>query len=180
MNSAEDYYREFLSGNKDSFGQITALYFYSVLYFVLGYVHDFHTAEDITSDCFCELIIHKHRYNFKFSLKSYLFMLAKSKSIDHLRKKKVIDFVELDDEDGIKDEKELEEIIIDSERKRLLHNALESLPQDMKEAVYLVYFENFSYKETAKIMKKSEKQIDNLIYRAKEKLKAELRKEGLF
>lgn len=49
----------------------------------------------------------------------------------------------------------------------------------MKIAVHLVYFEGLSYEETGKVMKKSRKQIDNLLYRAKGKLKIALSEKGV-
>lgn len=48
----------------------------------------------------------------------------------------------------------------------------------MRTAVYLVYIDGMSYGETAKIMKKNTKQIDNLLYRAKAELRSALGKEG--
>ena len=42
----------------------------------------------------------------------------------------------------------------------------------------MIYFEELSYEETAKVMKKNKKQIDNLLYRSKEKLRTILGKEG--
>ena len=47
-----------------------------------------------------------------------------------------------------------------------------------KHILYLVYFENFSNEQAAKVMKKSKRQVENLIYRAKQSLKTELDKEG--
>ena len=47
----------------------------------------------------------------------------------------------------------------------------------MRLAVHLVYFEELSYEEAARVMKKSKKQIDNLLYRAKSFLRSELGKE---
>lgn len=42
----------------------------------------------------------------------------------------------------------------------------------------LAFFEDFSNAQTAEIMKKSRRQVENLIFRAKKSLKAELLKEG--
>ena len=38
-------------------------------------MQDYHTAEDLAMDVFSDLIVHRHRYNFKSSLKTYLFMV---------------------------------------------------------------------------------------------------------
>ena len=42
----------------------------------------------------------------------------------------------------------------------------------------MVYFEDMSYEETARVMKKSRKQVDNLLYRAKKELRIILGKDG--
>ena len=55
-----------------------------------------------------------------------------------------------------------------------MSRALADLPADMRSAVHLVYFEELSYEEAAKIMKKSKKQLDNLLYRARAHLREEL------
>ena len=49
----------------------------------------------------------------------------------------------------------------------------------MRAAVHLVYFEELSYKETAGILKKSAKQVDNLLCRAKAAMQKELEKEDI-
>ena len=55
---------------------------------------------------------------------------------------------------------------------------MEKIPKDYKTAVYLIYFEDCSNDEAAKIMGKSKKQLANLVYRAKQALRAELEREG--
>ena len=41
----------------------------------------------------------------------------------------------------------------------------------MRAAVHLVYLEEMSYAQAARVMQKSQKQIDNLLYRAKKGLR---------
>ncbi len=59
-----------------------------------------------------------------------------------------------------------------------MNAALEKLPEPMRTAVHLVYFEGMTYEEAAKVMKKSRKQVDNLLYRAKAAMRADLGEEG--
>ena len=42
----------------------------------------------------------------------------------------------------------------------------------------VVYFEDLTYDEAAKVMKKNRKQVDNLLYRAKKELRIILGKDG--
>ena len=76
--------------------------------------------------------------------------------------------------------KMLEDKLIFDERRKKLYRALESLPEKTHTALYLVYFEELSYEETAKVMKISKKQVDNLVYRGKGMLRSILGEEDEF
>ena len=76
------------------------------------------------------------------------------------------------------DSKTLEETVLADQRKRTVNAALEKLPAEMAAAVHLVYFEEMTYAQAAKVMKKSPKQVDNLLYRAKKELRIILGEDG--
>ena len=48
----------------------------------------------------------------------------------------------------------------------------------MRAVVHLVCFEDMTYDQAAKVIKKSRKQVDNLLYRAKKELRVILGKDG--
>lgn len=73
----------------------------------------------------------------------------------------------------------LSEIILREEQKIELHKAIKQLKPDYAQVLYLKHFEDFDTAEIASIMKKSKKQVGDLLYRAKNALKAELEKEGI-
>ena len=179
MDNGASSYRRFLNGDESAFDEIMKELFDNLVFFVDRYVHDIHAAEDIAIDAFSDLVVNKHRYNFKVTLKTYLFMLGRSRALNYIKHRKVINFVELTEADNISAEQEtLEEIILADERKRIINNALNSLPDDMRVVVHLIYFEDLSYDEAAKVMKKNRKQVDNLLYRAKKELRIILGKDG--
>ena len=179
MDNGASSYRRFLNGDESAFDDVMKELFDNLVFFVDRYVHDIHAAEDIAIDAFSDLVVNKHRYNFKVTLKTYLFMLGRSRALNYIKHRKVINFVELTEADNISAEQEtLEEIILEDERKRIVNNALNSLPDDMRVVVHLIYFEDLSYDEAAKVMKKNRKQVDNLLYRAKKELRIILGKDG--
>ena len=179
MDNGASSYRRFLSGDESAFDLIMEELFYPLVFFIDRYVQDVHTAEDIAMDVFSELIVHKHRYNFKVSLKTYLYMVGRSRALDHIKHRKCVEFVELSETDETADDRlALEEMVLADERKRMIHNAISQLPEDMRVAVHLIYFENMTYDEAAKVMKKNRKQVDNLLYRAKKALRITLEKDG--
>ncbi|MBR6291021.1 MAG: sigma-70 family RNA polymerase sigma factor, partial [Clostridia bacterium] len=103
-----------------------------------------------------------------------LFMIGKSRAVDLLRHRKTAVTADLSEAEDLADRDELESTVIRNEEKRALARAVRDLPQDMRAAVHLVYFEDMTYDEAAKIMKKTRKQVDNLICRAKSELKKAL------
>lgn len=179
MDNGACSYRRFLDGDESAFNDIMEQLFCKLVFFIDSYVHDIHAAEDIAIDTFSDLIVHKHRYNFKVTLKTYLYMIGRSRALDYIKHRKIINFTELKEAQNLTDDgRILEEKILADERKRIINSAMSKLPDDMRAAVHLVYFEEMTYKETAKVMRKNIKQIDNLLYRAKKELRNILGEEG--
>ena len=178
MDNGASSYRRFLDGDESAFASIMEELFRGLVFFIDGFVRDTHAAEDIAIDTFSDLLVHKHRYNFKVSLKTYLYMVGRSRALDYIKHRKVIDFVELSEAHALADSAALEEIVLADDRKRQVNAAIAKLPEDMRVAVHLVYFEQMSYEEAAKVMKKNRKQVDNLLYRAKKELRIILGEDG--
>ena len=179
MDNGASSYRRYLSGDENAFDEIMKTYFDSLIFFIDRYVHDTAAAEDIAIDTFTYLITHRHKYDFRVSLKTYLFMIGKSRALNYLKHRAKFQTADITiSENDISDRISLEESVIKSEQNRLLCKAIENLSEDMRIAVHLVYFEGLSYVESAKVMKKNPKQVDNLLYRAKNTLRAILEKEG--
>ena len=179
MDSGESSYRRYLDGDQTAFDDIMRLYRNSLTFFINRFVRDMDAAEDLAIDTFMYLIVHRYRYNFKTSLKTYLFMIGRSRALDYIKHRKVITEVELSQaENELPQSPTLEEIILLDDRKQALNRALCQLPQEMQTAVHLVYFEDLSYEDAAKVMKKNRKQVSNLLYRAKVQLRSILGKDG--
>lgn len=179
MNNGESSYRRYLEGDKAAFEEVVRLYLDNLVFFIDRYVHDIYAAEDIAMDAFAYLLVYPGRYNFKTSLKTYLFMLGRSRAIDYIRRRSKLQFTELTGAEK-DDFYSLEETVIADEAKRSLSRAIEELPPDMKAAVHLVYFEGQSYGEAGRVLKKNKKQIANLLSRAKVLLKDKLTKGEMF
>lgn len=83
MDNGARSYRRFLDGDKSAFDAIMHESFDSLVFFINRYVRDSHAAEDIAIDAFSDLIVHPHRYNFRVTLKTYLFMLGRSRALNY-------------------------------------------------------------------------------------------------
>ncbi len=178
MDNGESSYRRFLDGDESAFGELLDMYSENLIFFINRYVGNVAIAQELSEDVFVDLIIHKRRYNFKTSLKTYIFTIGRNKAVSYLRRcarrpEHAYEYIETES-----DRKSLEDEFLKKERARELHAALDKLNEDYKTVLHLVYFEDMSNSEAARVMKKNKKQIENLLYRAKHALKKELEKEA--
>lgn len=178
MDNGASSYRRFLDGDESAFDEIMKELFRGLVFFIDRYVHDVHAAEDIAIDTFSDLVVHRHRYNFKVTLKTYLYMVGRSRALDYIKHCKIINFVEISEAEDVSDVQNLEDIVLADERKRVVNAALAKLSEDVGVIIHLIYFEEMTYAEAAKVMKKNRKQVDNLLYRAKKELRIILGEDG--
>lgn len=180
MDHGASSYRRYLRGDEDAFAEIVKEYFDHLVFFLQRYVGDFSAAEDIAMDVFAWIIVHKNRYNFSVSLKTYLFMLGRSRALDYIKRRNKLQTVELSELAAVADDApSLEETLLADERKRAVHKALECLNEEMRLVIHLTYFEDLSAEEAGKVLKKNRKQVYNLLYRAKNALRTTLEQEEL-
>ena len=106
-------------------------------------------------------------------------MIGRNIAVNYLRREAKIRFVSIEDTtELISEEAAVENAYIKKEQKIAVHRAMRKLSSDYQQVLWLTYFEELSNIETAKLMKKSVRSIESLLYRAKKSLKAQLEKEG--
>ena len=178
MDNGASSYRRFLEGELSAFEEIIDEYRDGLIFFINRYVSDLDLAEDIAADTFATILLKPEKYNFSVSLKTYIFTIGKNRAIDLLRKSKRRGTVSLDliPADTVSEESFIEDVLRDEEKRRL-HNAINRLKKEYREAVHLVYFENMSVSDAAAVMGRGKKQVENLLYRARKALKEALGSE---
>ena len=130
-------------------------------------------------ETFFKIITKKPKFNAKYSFKTWLYTIGRNVAIDYLRHNAKQSDTAFDDlENYIRDEYDLEKLYIIEERKITVHRALRKLNTEYRQVLWLLYFDGLSNVEAAIVMKKSSRQMKNLVYRAKSALKSELDKEG--
>lgn len=178
MEEDKELYREFLKGNENAFKKIVLKYSKNLIYFIFKYVKNIEISEDLSQDVFLYLIKNKEKFKFKCSLKTYLYIIAKSRAITYLKKNKIsITFDEniLDSESFY----DIEEYVFNSIGKKELIKEIGKLKENYGKAVYLADIEEFSYKEIARILGKTIFQVKNYVHRGRKELKKQLLyKEG--
>lgn len=100
-------------------------------------------------------------------------------AINYMRRAKKISDVPIEDINVSSDECNLEETYIREEQKIVIHRALSKINVDYSKVLYLKFFEDLNNEQIAMVLKKNRRQIENMIYQAKQALKSELDKEGV-
>jgi RNA polymerase sigma-70 factor (ECF subfamily) len=178
MNSGADNYRRFLSGDKEGLADIIRYYRDGLTLYIYSIVGNIGIAEELMEDTFVRLYVYKPKYSGKSSFKTWLYSIGKHIAADYIRRNSRIKHISSETVLDVADEANLEADTIKSEESKMLHKAIQRLKPEYEQVLYLSYFENFSNKETAAIMKKTTRQVENLLYNAKKALKNELEKEG--
>ncbi len=143
-------YRRFLDGDDGGIEEIIAAYKEALTLYLAGFCGDISTAEDLMEDVFVKLVVDRPAFRGKSSFKTWLFAIAGNVARDYLRKSRRRGYVPIQ----------------------------ELTNEPGGQVLYLTFFEGFSNSEAAKIMRKTNRQVENLLYRAKQSLKSEMRKEG--
>ncbi len=180
MDNGASSYRRFLEGDDEGLFEIVKEYKDGLILYLNSYVNNIHAAEEVAEDTFFRLITKQPRFSGKSTFKSFLYAIGRNAAVDYIRRNARLCSTPIEDmESYLREEASLEEAYIREERKILLHRSLSALLPDYRAILWLVFFEGFSNKEAAKALHKSDRQIKNLLYRAKQSLKAKLEKEGI-
>ena len=171
-------YGRFLAGDENALGEIVRAYSDSMLLFTCSLVKNVTDAEEIVSDAFVSIAVKKRAFRGDSQLKTYLFAICRNRAVDLIRRNARRGEIASLDPEQAADVDTLEGRVLRSERDERLHAAIAELCEEYRVALYLVYFEGLSHEQTAKVMKRSRKQTENTIFRARQALRAILEKEG--
>jgi len=179
MDNGASSYRRYLDGDDAGLTDIIRIYKDGLILYINGYVDNIFTAEDLMEETFFKLATKKPHFSGKSTFKTWLYTIARNVAMDYLRKNSKITAKPIEDfSNYLAEESDIEREYLIKEQKILLHRAMREIKPEYFQVLYLVYFEDFTNEEIAKIMKKNKRQVENLIYRAKNTLKSELEKEG--
>ena len=175
--SDERLFERLVMGDQEALRPLMGRHGDALMLYVKGYVHDIDAAEDLMIEAFSRMLV-KRPYLREGGFKPYLFKTARNMALGHLRLRNR--FMSVDDlGDGLASGERIEDSILQDERAQTLYRCLEKIPPDYREALYLVYIEDMSYDEAGAVMRKTRKQIDNLVQRGKKAMRPLLAEEGI-
>lgn len=159
----------------------------NVYHTCFGFVHNKQDAEDIAQDVFIEVYRSVSRFRGDSRLSTWIYRISVNKSLNHIRKyknSKLLYPIELlfhgvKDEDNridLSEPSSNEDNVERKEMKKILHQAIDSLPEKQRTAFTLSKFDDLSYNEIAEVMETSLSAVESLIHRAKLGLQKKLLK----
>lgn len=179
MDNGVSSYRRFLEGDDNGIVAIIRDYKDGLTLYLSGIVGDLQTAEDLAEDTFVKLVTKKPRFRGHASFKTWLYAIGRNIAVDFCRRRAVRGEISLDDCPQLCDEEEdLLYAYVKKKQAAAVHCTMRKLKREYYQVLWLTYFEDFSNKETAKIMGKSVHGIETLLYRARKSLKTKLDEEG--
>lgn len=178
MDNGAESYRRFLAGDDSGMVELIDIYKDGLSLYINSLVRNICVSEELMEETFVQLVMKRPKYSGKSSFKTWLFSIGRNIACDYIKKSKRHSNFSIDEMYDLSDEENIENSYIKEEQKIMLYKALANLNSDYSQVLHLTFLEGFSNSDTAEIMHKSARQIENLIYRAKKALKAELEKEG--
>ena len=178
MDNGACSYRRYLAGDDGGLAEIIREYRNGLIFFLNGFVNDLDAAEDLAEDVFVKLAVKKPRFGERSSFKTWLYAIGRNEAYQRMRRKK-LSYAPLDGQPEAQETEDgPEEAYFRDEKKRALHRCLLRVKSEYHQALWLYYFEDFSAKEIAVIMKRSVHSVDSLLYRARKAVQQELKAEG--
>ena len=172
-------YQRFLSGDDSGLQRLMERYGNSLTLYIDGYLHDIHEAEDLMIEAFAYFVAKRPRLR-DDGFRAYLYKSARHLALRCLQKKRRKQLFSFDDlEQEPESDVLLETLVQTDERNRILWRCMDELAPAYREALYLVYFEGMRHAEAAAVMRKTEKQIADLVYRGRASLRKTLEREGI-
>ncbi|MBS1493523.1 MAG: sigma-70 family RNA polymerase sigma factor [Bacteroidetes bacterium] len=168
-----------LAGDQTAYEKLMKKYYQLIYNLIFRMISRKEDVEDLTQEAFIKAFNSLQNFDRQFAFSTWLFKIATNNAIDYLRKKKLNTFSidrEIESEESdfkfeIPDvENKPDRVIIEDERKKILDEAIESLPPKYKEVILLRHKMDKEYEEIAKELKLPLGTVKAHIFRGRELL----------
>jgi RNA polymerase sigma-70 factor, ECF subfamily len=169
-------------GDADSFDELLRRYRTPLVKFFCRMVRDEALAEDLAQEAFLRVYKARHRYRPDARFTTWLYRIATNLALNAIRDAKGR---QRQGENGSAGDGEapfefvdpkasVEQQLIETDRGRMIREAIEALPENQRAAVILHKYQEVDYRQIAGILKVSESAVKSLLFRAYETLRARL------
>lgn len=173
-----------LLGDQKAYQKLVVKYQRALYYHILKLVRNRDIVDDLVQETFSKAFDCLESYNRQYAFSTWIYRIATNHSIDYLRKRKLSTLSIDEPVQGKDGEMKMELVdeasntdldIIQKQRKVLIRNAVESLPEKYRVVVRMRHMEEKSYDEIAEELELPLGTVKAHIFRARELLNKHLR-----
>ena len=173
-----------LDGDQKAYETLLNKYRNLVFSIMLKMIRNPQEAEDLTQEAFMKAFNSLSSFNDEFAFSTWLMKIASNNCIDYLRKRKLRTYsihepiqykdekieIDIPDQDAGPEKK-----MIQSEKREIIENAINELPERYRHVIILRHKEEKSYEEISELLNLPLGTIKAQIFRAREILNKKLR-----
>lgn len=147
-----------IKGDQSAYDRLMKKYYKLVNNLIYRMIYNKEDVEDLTQEAFIKAFNSLEKFDHQFAFSTWLYKIASNNCIDYLRKKK-LNTISIDKEIDSEDEDLRFEIpdveykpdrnILDAEKKKILEDAIASLPEKYKTVILLRHQDEMEYEEIA-------------------------------
>ena len=177
--------KKLIEGDETAFKQLVTKYQQLVVNTCYGMVNNTEDAEDIAQEVFIEVYRSIHKFRADSKLSTWLYRIAVNRSLNFIRDNKKNRWFQ-SFEDAVKTKNsEIPKLtgsvtenpeydLENQQRANMLHEAINTLPENQKIAFSLNKYEDLSNNEISEVMDLSLSSVESLLHRAKKNLQKKL------
>jgi RNA polymerase sigma-70 factor (ECF subfamily) len=155
-------------GNRQALNQLVSLYWQLLYRYIYYKIRHKEEAEELTQETLLKAVVYLPKFEERgIPFRSFVMRIATNLVTDHWRKKaRGGDALPLTEAVVLTNDVGPDELAILEERRTIVHQAIDTLPEEQKKVIQLRLLEGKSVKEAADLMKKTEGALKMLQQRA--------------
>ena len=176
---------KFKNGDKSAFRELVEKYQGSVINTCFRFLRNKEEAEEVAQEVFLKVYLSARSYQPKAKFSTWLFKIVVNLCLNKLRDKKRSSLpkiedsfyhnqIQMENDFPAPAESQPDKSYEREELKKIIKEAIDSLPENQRAAIILNKYEGFSYQDMAKILDCSVSAIEARLFRAKENLRKKL------
>ncbi len=159
VNDADfELINDFLAGDEQSFNYIVRKYQKRIYWYARQMLGNHLDADEVTQEVLIVIYNKLKTFNYQSSLFTWIYKIVTTRSLNHIRKRKIKNFFSLNDDENPVDLKSNEDIVsdvINKEKIERVQKVLQKIPVKQREVFIMRNFDELSYEEISKITGKS-------------------------
>lgn len=160
-------------GDRQAFNGLIERYNKAIVNFIYRNINDGSRAEELAQKVFVRCYLNIKHYNQRYKFTTWLYTIAvnlcKNEFRDKTRRPKNIELIELVRTPNIASDSPVQ-ALADKEMKEKVSRAVQSLPEDQRQAIIMSVYNDLPYKEIADALKTNENTIKSWVFRGKQML----------